>query len=115
MSHFQIPNGLGALSGMAQLHLYFIYRNAPPIVAEHPELNEAGTPTETQLWKDGHSSEDVLVVNPLTGDQKILGVPTLENGAPVDHIVQHLNLWDVHIQSASNLPDLDDLRSIDHS
>jgi hypothetical protein len=29
--------------------------------------------------------------------------------------VQHLNLWDVHIQSASNLPDLDDLRSIDHS
>jgi hypothetical protein len=34
---------------MAQLLLYFIYRNAPPIVAEHPELNEAGTPTETQL------------------------------------------------------------------
>jgi hypothetical protein len=32
--------------------------------------------------EDGHSSEDVLVVNPLTGDQKILGVPTLENDAP---------------------------------
>jgi hypothetical protein len=34
---------------MAQLLLYFIYRNAPPILDEHPELNEAGTPTETQL------------------------------------------------------------------
>jgi len=32
--------------------------------------------------EDGHSSEDVLVVNPLTGEQKILGVPTLDNGAP---------------------------------
>jgi hypothetical protein len=32
--------------------------------------------------QDGHSSEDVLVVNPLTGEQKILGVPTLDNGAP---------------------------------
>ncbi|KAH8940956.1 hypothetical protein BDL97_14G011800 [Sphagnum fallax] len=43
-----IPNGLGAFSGMAQLLLYFIYRNAPPIVAQQLELNEAGTPTETQ-------------------------------------------------------------------
>jgi hypothetical protein len=34
---------------MAQLLLYFIYRNAPPIVADHPELKEAGTPIETQL------------------------------------------------------------------
>jgi len=33
--------------------------------------------------EDGHSSEDVLVVNPLTGEQKILGVPTLDNGAPL--------------------------------
>ncbi|CAK9277121.1 unnamed protein product [Sphagnum jensenii] len=32
--------------------------------------------------EDGHSSEDVLVVNPLTGEQKILGIPTLDNGAP---------------------------------
>jgi hypothetical protein len=32
--------------------------------------------------EDGHSSEDVLVVNPLTGEQKILGVPALDNGAP---------------------------------
>ncbi len=32
--------------------------------------------------EDGHSSEDVLVVNPLTGEQKILGVPTFDNGAP---------------------------------
>jgi len=32
--------------------------------------------------EDGHSFEDVLVVNPLTGEQKILGVPTLDNGAP---------------------------------
>jgi hypothetical protein len=32
--------------------------------------------------EDGHSSEDVLVVNPLTREQKILGVPTLDNGAP---------------------------------
>ncbi len=32
--------------------------------------------------EDGHSSEDVLVVNPLTGEQKILGVSTLDNGAP---------------------------------
>ncbi len=32
--------------------------------------------------EDGHSSEDVLVVNPLTGEQKILGVPTLDNGDP---------------------------------
>jgi hypothetical protein len=31
--------------------------------------------------EDGHSSEDVLVVNPLTGEHKILGVPTLDNGA----------------------------------
>jgi len=31
--------------------------------------------------EDRHSSEDVLVVNPLTGEQKILGVPTLDNGA----------------------------------
>jgi hypothetical protein len=33
---------------MAQLLLYFIYRNAPPIVAQQLELNEADTPTETQ-------------------------------------------------------------------
>ncbi|CAK9880973.1 unnamed protein product [Sphagnum jensenii] len=32
--------------------------------------------------EDGHSSEDVLVVNPLTGEHKILGVPTLDNGSP---------------------------------
>ncbi len=32
--------------------------------------------------QDRHSSEDVLVVNPLTGEHKILGVPTLDNGAP---------------------------------
>jgi hypothetical protein len=32
--------------------------------------------------EDGHSFEDVLVVNPLTGEQKILGVPTLDSGAP---------------------------------
>jgi hypothetical protein len=32
--------------------------------------------------EDGHSSEDVFVVNPLTGEQKILGVPTLDNGPP---------------------------------
>ncbi|CAK9880952.1 unnamed protein product [Sphagnum jensenii] len=32
--------------------------------------------------EDGHSSEDVLVVNPLTGEHKILGIPTLDNGAP---------------------------------
>ncbi|CAM6074523.1 unnamed protein product [Sphagnum tenellum] len=32
--------------------------------------------------EDGHSSEDVLVVNPLTGEQKILGAPTLDNCAP---------------------------------
>ncbi|CAK9859188.1 unnamed protein product [Sphagnum jensenii] len=32
--------------------------------------------------EDAHSSEDVLVVNPLTGDEKILGVPTLEDDAP---------------------------------
>jgi hypothetical protein len=31
--------------------------------------------------EDGHSSEDVLVMNPLTGEQKILGVPSLDNGA----------------------------------
>ncbi|CAK9277117.1 unnamed protein product [Sphagnum jensenii] len=31
--------------------------------------------------EDGHSSEDVLVVNPLTGEHKILGIPTLDNGA----------------------------------
>jgi len=31
--------------------------------------------------EDGHSSEHVLVVNPLTGEQKIVGVPTLDNGA----------------------------------
>ncbi|CAK9257244.1 unnamed protein product [Sphagnum jensenii] len=42
-----IPNGLGALSGMAQLLLFFIYRNAPPVVAQQLELNEAGTPPET--------------------------------------------------------------------
>jgi hypothetical protein len=47
LSHFQIPNGLGALSGMAQLLLFFIYRNAPPVVAQQLELNEAGTPPET--------------------------------------------------------------------
>jgi hypothetical protein len=32
--------------------------------------------------QDGHFSEDVLVMNPLTGEQKILGVPSLDNGAP---------------------------------
>ncbi len=32
--------------------------------------------------EDGHSSEDVLVVNPLTGEQRILGGPTLDNAAP---------------------------------
>jgi hypothetical protein len=48
VAHFQIPNGLGALFGMAQLLLFFIYRNAPPVVAQQLELNEAGTPTETQ-------------------------------------------------------------------
>jgi hypothetical protein len=31
--------------------------------------------------EDGHSSEDVLVVNPLIGEHNILGVPTLDNGA----------------------------------
>jgi hypothetical protein len=34
--------------------------------------------------EDGHSSEDVLVVNPLTGEHKILGIPTLDNGAPAE-------------------------------
>jgi hypothetical protein len=32
---------------MAQLLLFFIYRNAPPVVAQQLELNEAGTPPET--------------------------------------------------------------------
>jgi hypothetical protein len=34
---------------MAQLLVYFIYRNEPPIVAQTPGTDEAGTPTETQL------------------------------------------------------------------
>jgi len=49
LSHFQIPNGLGALSGMAQLLLYFIYWNATPVVAQQLEGCEEGTPTKTQL------------------------------------------------------------------
>jgi hypothetical protein len=36
------------MSGIAQLLLFFIYRNAPPVVAQQLELNETGTPTETQ-------------------------------------------------------------------
>ncbi len=83
MSHFQIPNGLGALSGMAQLLLYFIYWNATPVVAQQLEGCEEGTPTKTQLWKG-------------TTQQK-----TPSHCATPQP-------WDVHIQSASNLLDSDE-------
>lgn len=45
MSCIQIPNGLGALSGVAQLSLYAFYRNATP----RPDIdtNEKGNPVKT--------------------------------------------------------------------
>ncbi|CAM6007392.1 unnamed protein product [Sphagnum balticum] len=35
-----IPNGIGALSGITQLLLFFIYRNAPPVKEEKPATHQ---------------------------------------------------------------------------
>lgn len=38
---WQIPNGLGALSGVAQLSLYAFYRNATPVVRDRDDVEKA--------------------------------------------------------------------------
>lgn len=45
-SVYQIPNGLGALSGVAQLCLYAFYKNATPreLEDQQTDADEKGTP-----------------------------------------------------------------------